>query len=334
MKNFDIITVGNAIIDIFLTFHDGNSACRLDEKTKELCFGYGQKVKVDHAELLTGGNANNVAIGLARLGFAATIAAEIGDDEFAQKIVNNLKQHHVDESLVKQTQGAKSSFAVGLNVKGERTLFVEHMSRAHEFTFGNVNSKWMYLTSLGNEWRHAYRTALEFAQKNNIQLAFNPGTYQLTLLGGDLYHILSKTNILFVNREEGEKISNLQFSISNEYREEMKKLLKMLRNYTPGAIVVTDGMNGSYSVDKNGTMRLIGLFDTDVVERTGAGDAYATGFLGAIMSRLSIEEAMRWGSVNAASVVTKVGAQAGLMTKEAIEQKLKDQEDFQARELQ
>ena len=87
-NNFDVVCVGNAKIDSFLTLRQANNHIRLIEDTNELCIKFGEKISVDSAAILLGGNAANVSVGLSRLGLNVALLAEIGKDEFAQKIIN------------------------------------------------------------------------------------------------------------------------------------------------------------------------------------------------------------------------------------------------------
>mgnify|MGYP001562364938 FL=1 len=94
MDLFDVVTIGNAKIDIFLQVHDTNKHFRLDPNTGELCVKSGDKALIDQAYFLIGGNAANVSVGIVRAGFRTAIVAEIGSDEFADKIIKILALHH------------------------------------------------------------------------------------------------------------------------------------------------------------------------------------------------------------------------------------------------
>src|SRR5260370_29773684 len=131
MGTYDVLTIGDAKLDIFLSINETNGKCRLDPETKELCFKHGEKISVEHTHFSVGGNAANVAVGLTRLGLKATVAAEIGDDEFALKISNSLGKEHIDRTFIRQAHGEESSISVSINFKGDRTLFTEHVERAH-----------------------------------------------------------------------------------------------------------------------------------------------------------------------------------------------------------
>jgi 5-dehydro-2-deoxygluconokinase len=87
--------------------------------------------------------------------------------------------------------------------------------------------------------------------------------------------------------------------------------------------IITDGINGSYANDRNGDIFQSGVCSQEkAVERTGAGDSFASGFLFAILNNYNIEDALKYGAVNAESVIRKIGSQEGLLTKNEIEEKI------------
>lgn len=309
MPHFDVACVGNAKIDTFLTLHEANSHLRLIKDTHELCIKFGEKITVDKAEILLGGNAANVAVGISRLGLNAGIVAEIGKDEFAQKITSTLIREKVDVSRVTQTEGAQSSFSTIINFANERTIFSEHVKRLHNFDLNNLSAKWIYLTSLGEEWRNAYDRLFNFVKEKQCLLAFNPGTLQIRSGKNNVGNLLSVTNLLFVNKEEGEELLNYP-----QGQNPIEKIIVNLQKLGPKIVVVTDGKNGSYAIDEKGKIfKQEAANEAKVVEKTGAGDAYSSGFLSAMIRGKSITDAMILGTKNSASVIGKVGAQVGLL---------------------
>lgn len=136
MLSFDVVCVGNAKIDAFLSIHEASQHLRLNKDTNELCIKSGEKIAVDKCEFLLGGNAANVAVGLSRLGLKSSLYAEIGDDELSHKIINTLKKEDVHTENVKRSKDNECSISVIINFKNERTIFSEHIQRLHDFTFG------------------------------------------------------------------------------------------------------------------------------------------------------------------------------------------------------
>lgn len=314
MSNYDVLCIGDAKLDTFLTLTDTNGKCRFDPETKELCFKHGEKISVAHTNFSLGGNAANVAVGLTRLGLAATIAAEIGDDEFALKIVNMLAREHIDRGFINQTQHQESSMSVAINFKGDRTLFSEHVKRHHNFHYHDIKTSWIYLTSLGEEWVAPYERALRYVQEHTTLLACNPGTLQLAEKSQVMQKTLKLASILFVNKEEAQHLVK-EYGNHETPSDQSEELLHQVASLGPKTVVITNGKYGSYALDSEKHYYHQEVFPSIIVERTGAGDAYASGFLAAIIHHVSIQEAMQWGSKNAASAVGQIGAQAGLLKK-------------------
>ena len=316
MNSFDFVAVGNATLDIFLWIHESNKHFRVDPKTHELCIKAGDKALVDNAYLMTGGNAANVSVGLSRMGFKTAIIAEIGEDEFAQKIINSLAEEGVSEAFLQKTHNKSSSFSVIINYKSERTIFAEAVEKEHNFSFENISAKWIYLTALSEKWEEAYKKTLEFAKNNNVKLAFNPGTLQLDSGGELTEEIIKNSEIVFLNKEEAAKICSL--AVTNE-ENFIRDLLLQIKNKGAKVVVITDGTNGSFLIDDQNNIISYKAIDVEVIERTGAGDAFASGFLSAVLAGKNWETAMKWGSENAASVIGKVGATEGLLTRQSLD---------------
>jgi ribokinase len=321
VRQYDVITIGESTIDAFMTIHDASEKAHLDKDAGELCFKFGEKINVERYDFSIGGNATNVAVGLSRLGLKAALCAEIGDDEFSIKIRNNLAKESIERVLVHQVQGP-SGFSVIINFKGDRTLFIQNIKREHNFHLKEVSAKWVFLTSLGHEWEKPYKHALDFVLSEKCKLAFNPGHSQLQEGRDVVRKVLEHTDILFVNKEEAELILLHHYSEKVDNTDDyLKALAERLQKIGPRAVVITNGKHGSCGLDEEGNFYTQDLYPGEAVERTGAGDAYASGFLGARLYERHFKEAMLWGSINAAGVVGQIGAEAGLVKKEEMEKK-------------
>lgn len=322
----DVITVGNAIIDAFLSLHDANEHVRLDAEKKEFRLTAGEKIQLENCIFEIGGNACNVAVGLSRLGFTTGLLAEIGNDAFSESIMKRLRDEDVYTEKI-QRKG-QSSFAIALNLRGERTLLVEHIEREHAFTFYGVKTHCIYLTSMGNKWKPAYHTVLEHAKRHDPFFVLNPGTKQLQEAPGFIREMLPFVDLLFINKEEGLRLigqANAKRSIGY--------LLTSLSALGADTIVVTDGDEGSYVIDGSGKMYHALTLRVPVVEKTGAGDGYAVGFVAAMLSGKDVTEAMRWGTLSATGVIGKVGAQPGLLTRKQLHEYLEDEHQVRVTEI-
>lgn len=305
-----------------MTVHHASEQLHLDEETGRVSYKQGNKIDVDRYEFMLGGNATNVAVGLTRLGIKATLCTEIGDDELSFIIRNGLAREHVDRLFITQTKRSPSNFSVVINFKGDRTIFVQDVEREHDFALEDVSCDYLYLTSMGREWQTPYRKAVDFAKKHEVKLVFNPGSRQLHEGKETLHYVLKHCDTVILNKEEAEIIlfSENDKPSSNEH-EYMKKLLKYMQDMGPKTVVITNGSHGSVVMNEKGDYQYRGMYPGHVVERTGAGDAFGTGYLAATLYGLSEADAMTWGAINAASVVGAIGAEAGLLTKEAMEEK-------------
>ncbi|MDO8659760.1 MAG: carbohydrate kinase family protein [Candidatus Parcubacteria bacterium] len=313
MSQFDIACVGDAKIDQFLFLHEASSHLKLNKETNELCLKYGEKIPVDDLKICLGGDGANVAVGLARLGLSTSLIAELGDDEFSQIIKDGLKKENIDLTFAKQITG-KTSTSIIISFQNERTILSQHIKRGHNFEIDNLETKWIYLTSLGAEWELTYQKIYEFSKQKGVKLAFNPGTLQIDEGLKKLKNILTITDILFLNKEEATKILRI-----NDKGLMINDLLNGLKQLGPKTVIITDGKNGSYAIDENGKILFQAIIPTEIIEKTGAGDAYASGFLAASLSNLPIQTAMKWGTLNACGTMSAVGAQNGLLSREKME---------------
>lgn len=326
-----ITTIGNALIDAFMVIEKNNHYTHIDKENHTLCFTYGRKIHVEKCDFMLGGDACNVGVGTARLGLKTCFMAEIGDDDFSSKIIRLLRLEPLDLSLLLQTKNAASSFAVGINYGEDRTLFVEHVERTHVFAIDKVQSDWVYLTSLGREWKHVYNEIVAKARSGLFRLALSPGTHQLDASYEEVGNAIAACEVLVANKDEGILLAKYygQKSVSD-----IKELCLLLSSLGPRIISITDGENGSYAYTaKTQELYHIKRFPAQIVERTGAGDGYAAGFMAALLHEQPLSEAMRWGALNASSVITHVGSQPGLLRKEELAQKLVNNPDFVAEKL-
>ena len=157
----------------------------------------------------------------------------------------------------------------------------------------------------------------KYLQENQeVKLAFQPGTFQINLGPEKLKGIYDRTEVFFCNVSEAEKILKLENAKSD-----IKDLLDGIHKLGPKIAVITDGPKGAYTSDGTMTWFMPPYPDPQPpFERTGAGDAFASTMTAALALGKSIPEALTWAPINSMSVVQKIGAQAGLLTREALEQ--------------
>lgn len=316
MSNIDLLSIGDASIDVFMTPTESETLCRMDTKECLIAFSYGEKIPVKNLEFSIGGNAANNSIGTKRLGISTGIVLTLGEDNIGDMIVKKLKDEAVDVTYVVQQPSTSSNYSTIINYQGERTIFVYHAPRSYEFPIHLPLSPWVYLTSMGESFRPFYNHFADWLRTNpQIKLAFNPGSWQMRADFNDIKDIVAATHIIFVNRQEAEKFTKFDESLGRE-----RELLVALSKLGPKISVITDGSRGSFAYDSlNGKFFKAGVFPVDAYERTGAGDAFGSGAISAIIHGRPLEEALLWGTCNSTSVIGYTGSQKGLLTFEEME---------------
>ena len=297
-------------MDAFVAPIETNTLCSIDTKECFIAFSYGDKIPVKTLDFSVGGNAANNAVGVSRLGVRAGLVLTLGSDGIGKQIVEKVKAEGVDTSFIIQQPSTVSNYSSIINYQGERTIFSYHAPRSYEFPVNLPVTPWAYLTSMGQSFRPFYKHVVDWIKKNpSVKLGFNPGSYQFRVGREAIQDVLDVTHIIFVNRKEAEKLTG-----TSKTRGKEKELLVALSKIGPKICVITDGGAGSFIYDsqKNKFVKA-GVLPIDAYERTGAGDAFGSGCLSAIIKGKSFEEALFWGTLNSSSVIGYIGSQKGLI---------------------
>ncbi|HCM53937.1 MAG TPA: hypothetical protein DIS59_03255, partial [Candidatus Magasanikbacteria bacterium] len=222
------------------------------------------------------------------------------------------KKKNVDLSLVHIHKEQETRYSVVLNYGSERTILSYHAKRT--YALGTLpDTKWIYYTSLGASFETLQKQLVTYLKAHpDVQLAMNPGSYQFAHGLESIQHILPRVAVLMVNKEEAAKLAG------STNRTSIQTLLMSLHAKGPKTIVITDGVQGAYG-SQAGSVLHMPPYPIEAKAKTGAGDAFTSGFLAALMQKKSLEEAMQWGTANAGGVIQKFGAQEGLLNKKGIQ---------------
>lgn len=322
---FDVMAVGDTTQDIFLKMSNASLQCKIhDSEDCLICFDYANKIAVDQkTDVPAVGNAANHAIGIARLALSSAIYTVVGDDTQGKISQEVFQKEGVDTRCLVFDKQRGTNFSAVINFKGERTIFVYHEPREYKLPQFEP-TQWIYLTSVGKEGVARLHEQMEDYLDHNrdVKLALNPGTHQLHLGKAGLKNLLARTDILFLNREEA---ADLLESQTND----VKALLSGFHELGVKTMVLTDGPAGAYVSDGQ-KMWSMNIFKGPVIERTGAGDAYGSGFLAATIKGHDVPTAMAWGDANSTSVVAYIGAREGLLTEESIAKMIEENSDIKA----
>jgi len=324
---FDLISVGDSVIDTFIPLKDAEVIEKDGER--KLLLRYGDKIPVGDSTVLVAGNAANNVVGSSRLKLKTAIYVNVGNDHDGLRIKDKLKEEGVDTRYVVRNEHLPSNHHIVLNFKGERTILIYHQPWKYNLP-ELERSKWIYFTSLSPTFveSNLLNQLTNYLERTSANLLYNPGTFQIKAGVRKNPRLLSLTKIFIVNVEEAKII----LGHGEGENIPVKKLLKSIVNLGPQMAVITDGGEGSYGFDGEKYYHL-GIFPAKLVEMTGSGDGFATGTLAGLFYGKDLPEAMRWGAANGASVVEQVGPQAGLLTYHAMLEKLKDNSKIMAKEI-
>src|SRR3972149_675066 len=313
MENLDLLTIGDASLDAFIFPTESESLCQMDDKDCLICFSYGDKIPVKDLEFSIGGNAANNAVGTRRLGVKTAVNLTLGEDDIGNQIVEKLIKDGVDTSYVYRQKDKRSNYSLAINYSGERTIFTYKDEIEYQTPTDIPKVPWVYLTSMGDNFSGTYGKVADLVRKNpDVKLVFNPGSRQIRAGVDGIKNVLEVSYMVYINREEAEKISGFE-----EWRGKEKELLEKVSALGPKVPIITDGPNGSFSLCE-GKFYKAGVMPVDAYERTGAGDAFGSGCLSALIKGKGIDEALLWGTVNSASVIGFIGAQKGLLKENKI----------------
>ena len=328
-NKIDFLAVGDIVIDAFIRIKDAHVNCRIDIDVCELCFRFGDKVPYESVTVIPAvGNGPNASVSAARLGLNSALVTNIGDDKHGNECLESLKKDKVDTTYVTTEKGKPTNYHYVLWYDIDRTILVKHTEFNYKFP-QLPEISWMYLTSLANN-SLPYHQEIALYLKNHpeTKLAFQPGTFQIKLGKEKLKDIYARTEIFFCNVEEAEKILGIQ-------NKDILTLSKGLAILGPKIIVISDGPNGAYLYE-NGELWHIPIYPdiAPPLDRTGAGDSFSSTITCALALGKSPLEASACGPINAMAVVQEIGAQNGLLSREKLEEYLKNApEDYKAKKI-
>ncbi len=311
MGNYDVITIGSAVLDIFMR-SDKFQVVKSDDISGgiALCGVYGGKMEIEEVTIVSGGGATNTAVSLARKDLKVAVIAEMGNDPQSLLVHRDLEDAQVDTRFLVQEQNETTAVSVVLIAEdGGRSIMVHRGAAAmltkHDIPLSDLETRWLHISSLGGNI-HLLKTLLDWAKSKVIRVSLNPGMKEIEQKD-KLLPLLSSVEILFLNREEARALWGI------DYRDDS---LWKSHQTLPGAYItiLTDGARGGKVMIGNKVSFFEGVKVKKVVDTTGAGDAFASGVVAGVMYGKTYEQAIEWGIKNATAVLHHVGAKKGLLT--------------------
>jgi len=308
---YDIICIGSALLDVYLK-SSGFSLVKKPQTDLELLgIEYGGKTEIESVEVTSGGGGTNNAVAMARKGFKTALIAEMGSDLVAATIKEELRREQVSlEFLIEEEHEETGISSILVNGDGGRAVAVyrgaSRMLTHDDIPWEKLTTTWLYISSLGGDIE-LLAALIAKARKDGIKVAVNPGKPEIekiaNLTDKDFFN---GVEVVIVNREEAALLTG------ENYEDEV--IWKNGQGLSGvGIMVMTDGRDGG-RVTSGGETLFYTAEKVTTIEETGAGDAFGSGLVSALMLHKPMEIAILWGKKQAASVVSYMGAKRGLLS--------------------
>lgn len=307
-----------------------NSRVLESDSRQWLGFPYAEKLHLSGAHFGFGGGAANVAVGLSRLGLTSGFVGAIGDEHLGDAILENFKTARVDTTYAQRLPDRTSGMSIVLTAPdGERTILLnrganDHLDPAAIDWDALGAADWWHVSSLSGAAGNIYDELADRATKADVKLSLNPGATQVARGADGLHTALKQAALLIVNREEAAKLLGPKAPTDRP-----TELAATLQGITGGTVAVTDGRAGAFLDDGTDHLTLTAA-TPDRLNSLGAGDAFSTGLLGALIKGQPLAEAGRLASLNASAVVSEYDAQRGLLHWDTLTDRAAARSDFQA----
>lgn len=315
--SIDFLAVGDTVVDAFIELQDAEVHCNVNNTDCTLSMRFGDKIPYKNHYILAGvGNSANAAVSAARLGLSSALITHVGDDRYGEDCKQSLSNNNVLTDGIVCESGKPTNYHYVLWYRPERTILVKHTEFKYDWQ-SDINRmgkpKWLYLSSLAANTEQYHLDIAQWLGENpDVAVTFQPGTFQISLGVEKLADIYRHTALFVCNIQEAQKILHTDTI-------DIHELVTGLHNLGPRIVAITDGPAGAYVSDTTTVWFLSAYPDiAPPVERTGAGDAFASTMTAALVLGKSVPEALQWGPINAMSVVQEVGAQAGLLSQDRL----------------
>lgn len=303
----DVLCVGSATLDQFLTIEQPLSKIKL-----------GDKVLVKSLETHSGGGATNSAAALSKLGLKVKVLTKLGADHAAEFILKELKEYRIKNLCRHHSHKQTDQSVILHSIKEKDRIILVHKGASEDLSGEDFSKlflrvKWIYLASLlGKSFQTAQEIAV-YAQKKRISLLFNLSLYLAQKGKKVLKSILDASTLLVLNLEEAQALLKTKSTNS-------KELLRNLNHCGPQTVVITNAEKRLYALDGN-KFYFAQPPKVKIVHTAGAGDAFTSGLLAGMIKGYAFEDALRMGLVNAGAVIQGIGTKNHLLTeKEALAQ--------------
>ncbi len=306
---YDVVTVGSALLDVL-----ASSTGFKIVKSKEfpggvaLCEAFEGKMEAGDIEIASGGGGSNNAVSFARKGLRTAIVSEIGADLAGRMVSSELTREGVGTRHLVIEEGEETGVSVVLvSSDGGRTIITyrgaSRMLTHKDFPWKALKTKWIHVSSLGGKIG-LLEEICRWAKKNGVRIAVNPGNGELKYRER-LWKCVGDVDVLLLNREEATKLTGIDWTDAKVFKSESCLV-------GPRISVITAGEKGG-RVCVEGKCHFYTGSKVKKVCSVGAGDAFGSGFVAALIYEKSVDEAIEWGRKNAEAVLGCLSAKKALL---------------------
>lgn len=312
---YDLISIGSVVKDIIVLTDRG----KIFKTPRDLLapewlgFELGEKIRAVAIEESLGGVATNLAIGTKKLGIKSAIISAIGRDY--GWIIKELKKQKIETRFIKADKARQTASVILVDKKsGERVCIYSKSSGTISVdNLEKIEAKWLSVSSLTGNWSKQAEKILSYTSKNKAGLILLPSTSQIRDDFADLKKLLKIAKILILNKNEAIEVA----ASARRKNTDIKNLFVLLHKLGPEIVCITDGRKGAWASDGENILHSP-IKKVKTVDATGAGDAFAAGFLGFFLKGKNLKGSLRAGIVNSASVVQHIGTTRGLLARKEI----------------
>lgn len=311
-----VLCIGDIFTDVFIKLLENEARIDTDpDGTKRLSIPFGNKPPYERADVVNSvGPSPNAAVSMARIGARVGLMSWLGDDKTGKDSLDYLAHERVDAGpMVVQKKTPSNTYYV-LRYGVDRTILVKNEQYRYKWKAPKKTPDWIYLSLISAEsWPVHEELARYLAENRDVKFALQPGTFHFKWGAKKMAKLYKRAEIVVMNREEAVEVTGKSYN-------SLRDLADALHLLGPKYVVITDGPNGSYASYAGKLVTIPNYPDpAPPVDRTGAGDAFASTIVAALALGEPIDTALTWAPINSMSVVQELGAQAGLLTRKKIE---------------
>lgn len=301
----DLICIGTVTVDLY---YKGDS---LSQNKDHFELAIGGKYFADHFYEGLGGGGANVAIGLAKQGLKAGLIAKIGQNPFQPLIQTKLDSSAIEyKDLCQIEDGYMNISSILLSKSGEKTIVNYRTPHQHIITCDDdykmlLKGNAVYMANLSGVPLKERIAILRYAKQHVRKTFANLNVTDCRRPIEEILHFLDPVDVFIINTHEFADIVKTSYE-SIDFEKNVVSSFAPFRH--DKVLVLTDGKKGSFAYFENKVYYTPAVKRVEVVDSTGAGDAYTAGFIAGYLRTHDIRKAMETGAEYSVTILRKLGS--------------------------